>query len=137
MAKKILVVDDEELILLALEELLTPCGYEVSTASNGQDALGKVAKGKFDLLILDIIMPGMNGFDLCQKIREIEQQLGIKIEVREFEDMVGSEIPLDIAVKKKFIMIRAPAHSNELLTLYANGKQLLTAKIGTKDVCRL
>ena len=73
MAKKILVVDDEELILLALEELLTPCGYEVSTAANGQDALGKVAKGKFDLLILDIIMPGMNGFDLCQKIREIEQ----------------------------------------------------------------
>jgi ATPase len=71
------------------------------------------------------------------KIREIEQQLGIKIEVREFEDMVGSEIPLDIAVKKKFIMIRAPGHSNELLTLYANGKQLLTAKIGTKDVCRI
>ncbi len=51
--------------------------------------------------------------------------------------MVEGDIPLDIAVKKKFIMIRAPGHSNEILALYSNGKQLLTAKIGTKDVCRI
>ena len=73
MAKKILVVDDDELVLIALEELLTPCGYEVTTASNGRDALEKLTKGTFDLLILDIIMPGMNGFELCKKIRGTEQ----------------------------------------------------------------
>jgi len=79
MGKKILVVDDEELVLIALEELLTPCGYEVTTASNGKHALENVAHEKFDLLVLDIIMPGMNGFELCQRIREIEAYRAVPI----------------------------------------------------------
>jgi CheY-like chemotaxis protein len=72
MSKKILVVDDDELVLIALEELLKPCGYEVSTALNGQAALEKVGEEKFDLMMVDIIMPGIDGFELCRKIREIE-----------------------------------------------------------------
>jgi CheY-like chemotaxis protein len=72
MAKKILVVDDDELVLIALETLLAPSGYDVTTASGGQDALEKLNQGTFDLLMLDIIMPGMNGFELCKKIRETE-----------------------------------------------------------------
>ena len=72
MSKKILVVDDDELVLIALEELLKPCGYEVSTALNGQVALEKAGEEKFDLMILDIIMPGIDGFELCRKIREME-----------------------------------------------------------------
>lgn len=77
---------------------------------------------------------GKNGL----KIKEIEQQLGIRIEVREIDEMgTEGEIPIDISVKKKFIMIRAQEHSNELLTLYVNGKQLLTAKIGQKGICRI
>ena len=73
MAKNILVVDDDELVVIALEELLAPAGYEVTTACSGNDALRKLDEKKFDLIILDIIMPGMNGFELCLKIREIEQ----------------------------------------------------------------
>ena len=69
MGKKILVVDDDELVLIALETLLVPSGYDVTTASSGQDALEKLNQGTFDLLMLDIIMPGMNGFELCKKIR--------------------------------------------------------------------
>jgi len=68
MAMKILVVDDDELVLIALEALLSPNGYEVTTAINGDDALGKINKKKFDLMILDILMPGMNGFELCEKV---------------------------------------------------------------------
>ena len=70
MTLRILVVDDDELVLIALEELLSPCGYEVVTVINAQKALEKLAEDEFDLLILDIIMPGMDGFELCQKIRE-------------------------------------------------------------------
>ena len=73
MAKKILVVDDDELVLIALEALLVPVGYEVTTASNGAEALEKLAQGPVDLMILDILMPGMNGFELCEKIRGQEQ----------------------------------------------------------------
>jgi ATPase len=79
-------------------------------------------------------MIGKNGL----KIKEIEQQIGIRIEVREIDEMGTEEkIPIDISVKKKFITIRAQEHSNELLVLYVNGKQLLTAKIGQKGICRI
>ena len=79
MAKKILVVDDDDLVLTALEILLTPSGYDVTTAFNGQDALEKINKGTFDLMILDIIMPGMNGFELCKRIRGIDQYRAVPI----------------------------------------------------------
>ena len=79
MAKKILVVDDDELVLIALEALLSPSGYEVTTAINGDDALEKLNKKKFDLMILDILMPGMNGFELCEKVRALDEYKGVPI----------------------------------------------------------
>ena len=79
MGKKILVVDDDELVLMALEELLSPCGYDVSTASRGKEALAKLDQGGFALMILDVLMPGMNGFELCQKIRELEEYKAVPI----------------------------------------------------------
>ncbi|MCK5587958.1 MAG: Flp pilus assembly complex ATPase component TadA [Candidatus Lokiarchaeota archaeon] len=77
---------------------------------------------------------GKNG----EKIKEIEQQLGIRIDVREAEDIAEEKIALEISVKKKFIMLRTSTeHANGMLKLYVNGKQLLTAKIGAKGVCRI
>jgi CheY-like chemotaxis protein len=72
MSKKILVVDDDELVLVALVELLSPKGYTVSTAFGGPQALEKLGKDRFDLLILDIIMPEMDGYHLCETIRAME-----------------------------------------------------------------
>jgi len=79
MAKKILVVDDDELVLIALEALLAPSGYEITTASNGDEALKKLTQKKFDLMILDILMPGMNGFELCEKIRTFDEYKAVPI----------------------------------------------------------
>jgi CheY-like chemotaxis protein len=70
MAKTILVVDDDELVRVALNELLRPEGYEVHLASGGAEALEKLDQNGYDLLMLDIIMPEMDGFELCRKIRE-------------------------------------------------------------------
>ncbi len=70
MAKKILVVDDDELVLIAIQELLSPLGFSVVKASSGPDALEKIAQEQFDLIILDIIMPEMDGFEVCQRIRQ-------------------------------------------------------------------
>ena len=72
MVKTILVVDDDELVRVALYELLKPEGYEVHLVSSGAEALGKLDQGSYDLLMLDIIMPQMDGFELCRKIRERE-----------------------------------------------------------------
>jgi CheY-like chemotaxis protein len=73
MAKRILVVDDDEMVLIALDELLNPEGYEVQTVSSGVEALQKLDQGGYDLLMLDVIMPEMDGYELCKRIREKEE----------------------------------------------------------------
>jgi DNA-binding response OmpR family regulator len=70
--KKVVVVDDDDLVLIALRELLSPMNYAVVTSLTGEDALEKLSGTKFDLMILDIAMPDMDGYELCRKIREIE-----------------------------------------------------------------
>jgi DNA-binding response OmpR family regulator len=70
MSHKILVVDDDILVLEALEELLKSSGYEVRVATRGQEALEILEKEHFDLLILDVVMPKMTGFDVCCEVRK-------------------------------------------------------------------
>jgi len=70
MSNKILVVDDDILVLEALEELLKSSGYEVRVATRGQEALEILEKEHFDLLILDVVMPKMTGFDVCCEVRK-------------------------------------------------------------------
>ncbi|HBF43661.1 MAG TPA: hypothetical protein DDW42_08565 [Desulfobacteraceae bacterium] len=72
MSKCILIVDDDEMVRIAINELLKPEGYEVRLASSGANALEMLEKDGCDLLMLDIIMPEMDGFELCKRIREKE-----------------------------------------------------------------
>jgi DNA-binding response OmpR family regulator len=67
---RILVVDDERRYVRAIQVNLKASGYEVLTASNGQTAVDLVATEELDLIVLDIRMPGMDGFEVCQRIRE-------------------------------------------------------------------
>ena len=66
---KILVVDDTPANVKLLGDLLTSRGYQVSTAVNGEEALAKVAAEKPDLVLLDVMMPGLSGYDVCRRIR--------------------------------------------------------------------
>jgi len=70
MAKKILVIDDEEIIIKSLSKLLEKNGYEVFIAKNGQDALVMVEEVEFNLVIADIRMPGMNGVETVESIKK-------------------------------------------------------------------
>lgn len=76
--KKILVIDDEELIIRSLSKLLEKNGYTVFVAKNGQDALVMVEEENFDLIIADIRMPGMNGVETMRSINEILKKQKIK-----------------------------------------------------------
>jgi DNA-binding response OmpR family regulator len=67
--KKILAVDDDATALGALRQILVQKGYDVATAANGHDALKTLAGGHFDLVILDVSMPGLSGYDVCRRIR--------------------------------------------------------------------
>ncbi len=65
----ILVVDDDAPVLRALKRVLESAGYQVSTASDGQEALAMIARARPDLLVLDIIMPRMDGLEVCRRVR--------------------------------------------------------------------
>ena len=69
MSKRILIVDDDEMVLMAVNELLNQEGYDVQSASSGSEALKKLEENSYDLIMLDIIMPEMDGFSVCKKIR--------------------------------------------------------------------
>jgi adenylate cyclase len=66
---KILVVDDTPANIKLLGDLLAAKGYDVLTAPNGEEALAKVAAAKPDLVLLDVMMPGLSGYDVCRRIR--------------------------------------------------------------------
>jgi DNA-binding response OmpR family regulator len=75
--KKILVVDDEENLRLLYQEELEEEGYAVEVAAHGQEALDKLDSFKPDLITLDIKMPGMDGVETLQRIREVQRDLPV------------------------------------------------------------
>ncbi|TBH21456.1 response regulator transcription factor [Thermus thermamylovorans] len=66
---RILVVDDEESILIPLEFLLRRAGHEVDLARTGEEALAWLGEGTFDLVVLDLMLPGVDGFAVLQRIK--------------------------------------------------------------------
>ena len=77
--KKILVVDDDKSVLLLLEKRLTEEGYSVITAENGYDALALAKSKNPDLIILDLVMPGMEGSEVSAKLKEDPKTMNIPI----------------------------------------------------------
>ena len=75
--KKILVVDDEIIIRDLLEDFLSRKGYDVYTASDGSGGIAKVKEIKPHIVLLDILMPGMDGIDTLKEIRRIDPRVGV------------------------------------------------------------
>jgi two-component system alkaline phosphatase synthesis response regulator PhoP/two-component system response regulator VicR len=79
MPKKILVVDDEPLIVKLVQVNLQKVGYQVITASNGREALEQVAVDRPDLILLDVMMPVMDGFETLQRLKGDEATANIPV----------------------------------------------------------
>lgn len=76
---KILVVDDSPTELKMISQALKSGGYEVLTAKDGEEALQMVESEPVQLIVLDVIMPKMNGFQVCRKVKSSQQHKGIKV----------------------------------------------------------
>ncbi|OGS45752.1 MAG: hypothetical protein A2539_07915 [Elusimicrobia bacterium RIFOXYD2_FULL_34_15] len=76
---KILAVDDDTTTLGLLEFLLTKHGYEITTCNNGQEGVKKAQQIKPEVIILDVMMPEMDGIDVCKKLRSLPETINIPI----------------------------------------------------------
>jgi DNA-binding response OmpR family regulator len=107
MRNRVLIADDEPNIVTALEYLLRRNGYEVSIARNGEEALKRIERDLPDLVLLDVMMPLVSGYDVCRAVREREDWKHIKIVVltakgREADTKKGLALGADLYITKPF-----------------------------------
>ncbi len=107
MTKRILVVDDEPNIVVALEYLMRESGFDVRAARDGDEALAAVADFRPDLVLLDVMMPVRDGYQVVRKIRDNPELAGVKILMltakgRETEVAKGMAVGADGYVTKPF-----------------------------------
>ena len=107
MTKKILIVDDEANIVISVEFLVKQAGYALEVARNGEEALKKAASFQPDLILLDVMMPKINGFEVCRRIRENPAWQNTKIIMltakgREVEVTKGLALGADTYIIKPF-----------------------------------
>jgi DNA-binding response OmpR family regulator len=105
--RKVLIADDEPNIVTALEFLLGRAGYEVRCAANGDEALALIESFAPDLVLIDIMMPGKSGYEVCQRIRERPEWRHVKIVMvsakgRDAEISKGMSLGADLYVTKPF-----------------------------------
>ena len=105
--EKVLIVDDEEHIVELLQFNLVNAGYKVITANNGLDALKKVKENKPDLLLLDLMLPGMDGLDVCKEIKRNKETSKTSIimltaKSEELDKILGLELGADDYITKPF-----------------------------------
>jgi len=120
MARKVLIADDEQNIVISLEFLLKREGFEVLVAADGEAALQMVAEHHPDLVLLDVMMPKRNGYEVCQRMRERPDWRGIKIIMlsakgRDVEVSKGVSLGADLYVTKPFSNAELVAQINALL----------------------
>ena len=107
MKQRVLIAEDEPNIVISLEFLMEQSGYEIRTVANGDDALRVAREFRPHLLLLDIMLPLKNGFEVCQVIRESPELKAVKIIMltakgRETEVAKGLALGADAYITKPF-----------------------------------
>src|SRR5207302_696301 len=134
-AKKILIVDDEAMIRKAVHLALEKEGYEVVEAETGAEALRRIELSKPDLILLDIMLPDVSGFDVCRDIRKAGLRVPIIIlsaKTEEIDVVVGLEIGADDHIRNLRRKIEQdPSHPFFILAVPGIGYRFTSAgKLG-------
>ncbi len=134
---KVLAVDDEQHILELLSYNLEENGYSVTTVEDGLEALEHISRKKYDLILLDVMLPGMNGVDVCKNIR-MEHKLDTPIimltaKSEEIDKIIGLELGADDYVTKPFSIRELLARIKAVMRRYEQ-KEADTNVIKVKDL---
>ena len=136
MMNKILIIEDEEAIAELEKDYLELSGFEVEIENNGTDGLERALKEEYDLLILDLMLPGIDGYQVCREIRTTSSvpiiMLSAKGEV--FDKVLGLELGADDYMEKPFDTKELVARVKAVLRRFKSGSVPAEANANTKKV---
>lgn len=117
MAKKVLVVDDEKLIVKGIRFSLEQDGMEVDCAYDGQEALDKAMATAYDMILLDVMLPKMDGFEVCQRIREFSNMPIVMLTAKgdDMDKILGLEYGADDYITKPFNILEVKARIKAIM----------------------
>ena len=117
MSKRVLVVDDEKLIVKGIRFSLEQDGMEVYAAYDGEEALGLVRENNYDMILLDVMLPKYDGFEVCQQIREFSDVPVIMLTAKgdDMDKILGLEYGADDYITKPFNILEVKARIKAIM----------------------
>ena len=117
MGKRVLVVDDEKLIVKGIRFSLMQDGLEVDCAYDGEEALEKAKENAYDLILLDVMLPNMDGFEVCQQIRDFSDVPIIMLTAKgdDMDKILGLDYGADDYITKPFNILEVKARIKAIM----------------------
>lgn len=117
MAKKVLVVDDEKLIVKGIRFSLLQDGMEVDCAYDGEEAFNMAKANSYDMILLDVMLPKMDGFEVCQAIREFSDVPIVMLTAKgdDMDKILGLEYGADDYITKPFNILEVKARIKAIM----------------------
>ena len=125
MAKKVLVVDDEKLIVKGIRFSLEQDGMEVDCAYDGEEALNMAKANEYDMILLDIMLPKMDGFEVCQAIREFSDMPIVMLTAKgdDMDKILGLDYGADDYITKPFNILEVKARIKAIMSRTAGPRE--------------
>ena len=125
MAKKVLVVDDEKLIVKGIRFSLEQDGMEVDCAYDGEEALNMAKANEYDMILLDIMLPKMDGFEVCQAIREFSDMPIVMLTAKgdDIDNILGLDYGADDYITKPFNILEVKARIKAIMRRTAGPRE--------------
>ncbi|MCM1537542.1 MAG: response regulator transcription factor [bacterium] len=117
MGKRVLVVDDEKLIVKGIRFSLEQDGMEVDSAFDGEEALEKARSGQYDMILLDVMLPKLTGFEVCQQIRDFSNVPIVMLTAKgdDMDKILGLEYGADDYITKPFNILEVKARIKAIM----------------------
>lgn len=117
MSKRVLVVDDEKLIVKGIRFSLEQDGMEVDCAYDGEEALQKIKDNEYDIVLLDVMLPKLNGFEVCQQVREFSSVPIVMLTAKgeDMDKILGLEYGADDYITKPFNILEVKARIKAII----------------------
>lgn len=130
MSKRVLVVDDEKLIVKGIRFSLEQDGMEVECAYDGEEALEIAKSQKFDIILLDVMLPGLSGFEVCQQIREFSDVPIVMLTAKgeDMDKILGLEYGADDYITKPFNILEVKARIKAIMRRTATKEPVKAAE---------